>query len=181
MLIKPVDQEHNLFEISDVFPTSITELIANELWLDLPWCRQEGQEAWRRRRILPSSISWIDQWHEHLCEVWPRIELQLGRPIAPYADTAFWVDEPGFTCSLHTDGEMPGSMQLVWRGSGTSFYWYKNFHSLRYQTPNNVNGGYIMINKANEQQYRKLLWHAMPEPVPANDFRLTSYTWITAI
>jgi hypothetical protein len=35
-----------------------------------------------------------------------------------------------------------------------------------------------MINRANQNGYRNLLWHGMLEPVPRNTFRLTSYTWI---
>ena len=41
-----------------------------------------------------------------------------------------------------------------------------------------ANAGYIMINKPDDQGYRKLLWHAMLTPVPTDTFRLTSYTWI---
>lgn len=182
MIIHPVDSENNLFRIQEVFEPSLVDQILNTDWLNMPWQRQEGQESWPRRRINNTALSWVDQWHSHMIEIWPDIEQQLGVPIHNYTDTVFWLDEPGFTCSIHTDGEMPGSLQLTWIGSdvshGTAFYWFKDSATLRYQVPMQPNAGYIMINKASEQGYRKLLWHAMLTPVPENTFRLTSYTWI---
>jgi hypothetical protein len=152
--------------------------MANEDWANLDWTPQEGQESWRRRRIKHSAIPWIDQWHSHLRSVWSDIEQQIGIPIHPYTDTAFWIDEPGFVCPLHTDGEMPGSLHLTWAGPGTCFYWYKKENTLRYRVPEQVNAGYIMINVPDNQGHRKLQWHAMLDPVPDNTYRLTTYTWI---
>lgn len=182
MKIEAVDKEQNLFSIKDVVDQQLVEQVLATDWLNLPWQRQEGQESWARRRIDNSSLPWIEQWHNHMRSIWPDVEQQLGIEIHGYTDTAFWIDEPGFTCSMHTDGEMPGSLHLTWIGSedthGTAFYWYKNPDSLRYQVPMQSNAGYIMINKSNDQGYRKLLWHAMLTPVPENTFRLTSYTWL---
>lgn len=182
MKITAVDKEQNLFRIEDVFEQTLVDHVLTTDWSNLPWQRQEGQENWPRRRINNCALSWIDQWHKHMQDIWPEVEQQLGIPIHNYTDTAFWLDDPGFTCSMHTDGEMPGSLQLNWIGSdishGTAFYWFKDPNALRYQTPFEPNAGYIMINKADDQGYRKLLWHAMLTPVPKNSFRLTSYTWI---
>jgi len=182
MIINPVDNEYNLFRIQEVFEQSLVDKVLATDWLNQSWQRQEGQENWPRRRVNNSGLIWINEWHEHMKKIWPNIEQQLGIPIHDYTDTAFWIDEPGFTCSLHTDGEMPGSLHLTWIGSedthGTSFYWYKDSSALRYQVPMQPNAGYIMINKQDNQGYRKLLWHAMLTPVPENTFRLTSYTWI---
>lgn len=178
MLIQPVDAENNLFRITNVFPQHIVDLVANEDWLNLEWEKQEGQERWSRRRIKQSAIAWMNQWHDHMRSIWPDVRRQLGIPIQDYTDTAFWLDEPGFVCPLHTDGEMPGSLHLTWRGPGTTFHWYKQEDSLRYQVPSQTNAGYIMINMPDEQGCRKLLWHAMLDPVPQDTYRLTSYTWI---
>lgn len=178
MQITAVDHESNLFRITDVFPKSIVDLVLNESWLELDWEPQQGQESWRRRRIKHTAIAWINQWHDYLKSVWPTIQSQLSVPINEYIDTAFWVDEPGFQCPLHTDGEMPGSMQLTWRGPGTSFYWYKDTKSLRYTVPAQINAGYIIINQADSTGYRPLLWHAMLDTVPADSYRLSTYTWI---
>jgi len=175
MQITAVDQDHNLFRVTDVFPHSLVEKILTTDWMNLPWQPQEGQENWARRRIVDTAIPWIDQWHEEISSQWSYIEQQVGRKLHPYFGTAWWLDEPGFTCSMHTDGEMPGSMHLVWRGPGTAFYWHKDPATLRYQTPAQPNAGYIMINQADDSGYRKLLWHAML--TPSDSYRITSYTW----
>ena len=177
MLIQPVDTENNLFRVTDVFSNEIVDLVKNTDWLNLSWKRQEGQENWKRRRIDDAAIPWLEQWHEHLRSIWSDVEKQLGIPIQGYGGTAFWIDEPGFICTMHTDGELPGSLHLTWKGPGTTFYWYKNPESLRYEVPEQPNAGYIMINRETDG-YRKLLWHAMLTPVPVDSFRLTTYTWI---
>jgi hypothetical protein len=106
----------------------------------------------------------------------------LNIKLAPYYGTygtAFWVDEPGFVCDLHTDGAMSGSLHLSWIGTGTSFYWHKDHTTPRYQVPALPNSGYIMINQVDSTGFRKMIWHGMLTPVPENTFRLTSYTWLT--
>jgi hypothetical protein len=177
MFVTPVDAENNLFKVEQAVSAELADQVSVTNWLELPWSRQEGQESWARRRITDAAIPWIDKWHRELNDQWPTIQQQLGRKLHPYSGTAWWLDEPGFTCSMHTDGEMPGSMHLTWRGPGTAFYWHKNPGTLRYQTPEQPNAGYIMINQADEQEYRQLLWHAML--TPSDSYRITSYTWIT--
>ena len=177
MQITAVDSENNLFRIENIFSQTLVEQVLSTDWLNLAWDRQEGQENWARRRIRNSSLAWLSAWDNELLQHWNSIEAHLQIKIAPYFGTAFWVDEPGFTCSMHTDGELPGSLHMPWIGPGTSFYWYKDPASLRYQVPARANAGYIMINKPDETGYRKLLWHAMLTPV--ENFRVTSYTWIT--
>ena len=179
MQITAVDSEHNLFQVQDVFSSGLVDQIFATPWPELPWTRQQGQENWPRRRIKDSAISWLAQWDQELGQHWTTIQQQLNIKLAPYSGTAFWLDEPGFTCGLHTDGELPGSLHMPWMGAGTSFYWHKDPATLRYQVPPLSNSGYIMINQADSTGFRKLLWHAMLTPVPENTFRLTSYTWLT--
>lgn len=178
MLITPVDNEKNLFYVKDVFTKDLVNKVLSTPWLDLDWVRQEGQEDWKRRRIKDSVIPWVEQWHQELNNNWHVISEQIGRSVEGYLGTAFWVDEPGFTCSMHTDGELPGSLHMTWIGAGTIFYWYKNSNAVRYQVPSYPNSGYIMINMPDDTGYRKLLWHDMPHEVPTNSFRLTTYSWI---
>jgi len=182
MTVYPVDNENNLFKIQQVLEPDLVSQVLSTDWLNLPWQRQTGQESWLRRRIDDTALPWMDQWHSHMQNIWPKVEQQLGIPICGYIDTAFWLDEPGFTCGMHTDGEMPGSMQLTWIGNdishSTAFYWFKTPDAPRYQFCHEPNSGYIMINKPDDQGYRKLLWHAMLTPVPKHSFRLTSYSWI---
>lgn len=179
MQITPVDSEHNLFRVEQVMSNALVQQVLATPWLDLPWEKQSGQESWPRRKINNDAIPWIDEWNRACSSAWTKIESATGIKLGHYQGTAFWIDEPGFTCSMHTDGEMPGSMQLNWIGNkdlGTTFYWYKDPAALRYQTPFADNTGYIMVNRADSTGYRRLMWHAMLNPVPANTFRLTSYS-----
>lgn len=178
MLITPVDQDRNLFRVEGVFSQDMVHKVLSTPWLELDWTRQEGQENWARRRIKDSAIPWLAQWNQEFSTAWHQISEQTGIPMENYMGTAFWVDEPGFTCSMHTDGELPGSLHLTWIGAGTTFYWYKDSNAVRYQTPSYPNAGYIMINQPDDTGYRRLLWHDMPYPVPQNSFRLTTYSWM---
>ena len=177
MQITAVDSENDLFSVQSVFADDFVKEILSTDWLSLPWRRQQGQESWARRLIDETAIPWIDRWHQLLKQQWPEISRQLNMNLDHYMGTAFWLDEPGFTCGIHTDGMMPGSMQLIWQGTGTTFYWHKNSSTLRYQVSDVANAGYIMLH-TNNQIYQKLLWHAMLTPVPENTFRLTSYSWL---
>lgn len=183
MQITSVDHYCDLFVIQDVVPESLVKKIITTPWLDLPWQRQEGQESWTRRRIDNQSLHWIAEWDQWFEQHMPMIEQGIGRKLRGYQGTAWWLDEPGFTCAMHTDGEMPGAMQLTWIGNhpdlGTAFYHYKNPDTLRYQFPMQPNAGYIMINSLDSSGSRHLQWHAMLTPVPENSFRLCSYSWLS--
>jgi hypothetical protein len=179
MQVTAVDSEKNLFRIEHVFPQELVAKVLATPWLELDWCRQEGQEGWARRRIQDTAIPWINEWHLHLSQVWHTIGEQIGVELQPYQGTAFWLDEPGFCCAMHTDGELPGSLHLTWVGPGTTFYWHKDPDTVRYQVPEQPNCGYIMVNQPDSTGYRRLLWHAMLAPVESTSFRLTTYSWIT--
>jgi len=181
MQITAVDQDHNLFRVTDVFPHSLVQQILATDWAILPWQRQEGQESWARRRIDNRSLVWHQTWDQCCEELWPKIGAALGKHIDRYQGTAWWVDEPGFVCDMHTDGEMPGAMQMTWIGHdlGTAFYHYKDTAAVRHQFAVEPNTGYIMINNADPMGYRKLQWHGMLTPVPADSLRVSSYSWIT--
>ena len=182
MQVTAVDSENNLFRVESIFPLELVNKVLATDWLNIPWQRQEGQENWSRRRLDNSAIPWIKEWDDYLSTVWSELAEKINVELQGYAGTAFWLDEPGFTCSMHTDGELPASLHLTWVGSepthGTAFYWYKDPATLRYQVPMEPNAGYIMINRPDSTGYRKLLWHAMLTPVPENSFRITSYSWV---
>lgn len=182
MQVTAVDQDCNLFLIEDIFPQALVDQILSTPWLDLPWQRQEGQELWHRRRIIDSSLPWLSQWNQCCQDLWPNISKFIGYDMTQYQGTAWWVDEPGFTCSMHTDGEMPGAMQITWVGDsnlGTEFYHFKNKNHLRYKFTPKANQGYIMINRPDHTGFRKLQWHAML--VPVQQYRVSSYSWITTL
>ena len=177
MQITPVDSENNLFRVENIFTPDLVEQVLATDWLNIPWQRQQGQENWARRRLENLALPWANEWDQQLSHAWNDIATAVGIKLQPYYGTGFWLDEDGFTCSMHTDGELPGSLHMTWIGPGTSFYWHKDPSTLRYQVSSTPNSGYIMINRADDTGYRKLLCHAMLTPV--ENFRITSYTWIT--
>lgn len=182
MHITKLDDVNDLYAIEEAIPAALVAKILSTSWLDLPWIRQEGQESWARRRIEDDAIAWLPEWHLACSAIWQSIADALEVDLEPYGGTAWWLDEPGFTCALHTDGEMPGSMQLTWIGArpdlGTCFYWYKDPATLRHRFPMKPNSGYVMIKRVDASGYRPLAWHGMLTPVPRNTFRLTSYSWL---
>lgn len=182
MQIYAVDAWRDLFRVEGVCPDDLVNAILTTEWSALRWQRQEDQQHWRRRRIDSEEIAWIHSWDQHMRAIWPAIESAVGRSLRPYSGTAWWLDEPGFVCDLHTDGEMPGAMQLTWIGVsaslGTAFYHYRDPASLRYQFPMQSNTGYIILNQADQTGYRHLQWHGMLTPVPDDTYRLNSYSWI---
>ena len=184
MQITPVDHYNNLFAITDIIGKELEDKVTSTKWVDLPFTQQQGQETWPRRLILEDVLPWIDQWRTEMIATWPTLVEKLGVKLQPYSGTAFWLDEPGFTCAIHTDGEMPGSLHISWIGDsalGTTFYHSKNSNNVRFRQKFTSNSGYAMINMPDQSGYRHLQWHGMLEPVPKNSYRLTSYTWLTPI
>jgi len=185
MQITPVDEYNNLFEIKDIASHDLMEKILSTPWLDLPWERQEGQEHWRRRRILNDSIPWTNEWNTHINAMWHKVSKAVGRKLALSYGSTWWLDEPGFTCLMHTDGELSGAMQLIWIAAdeqlGTCFYHNKNGTPVRKQFLSISNTGYIMLNFPKKNEYTHLHWHAMLHEVPPGTFRLSSYTLLAPL
>ena len=184
MQITPVDQDLNLFAVSGMIPTTIEQKILQTPWLDLQYSLEEGNRN-LRRRIHDNQLSWINEWHDAVFQVWHTLQKSTGCRHLKYLDTGFWVDMPTYTCPLHTDGELPGSIQMYWIGStadiGTTWYHYKDPDKIRHSFKFISNTGYLMINQPESNGYRKLQWHGMLTPVPENSFRVTSYSWLTNI
>lgn len=182
MQVIPADYHHTLFSVADVVPWSLQEKILNTPWLDLPWQREKYQEHWSRRKVDDSLLPWIDEWHSAIEKAIDKFS-QTTRVQAKYTFvTAWWVDEPGFTVDIHTDGGLPGSMQIFWIGQpnlATEFYYDQQAQQPRLQQQFVPNTGYIMLNiPSNKTGEHVLAWHGMPNPVPENEFRLCSYSQI---
>ena len=180
MRIEPVDHDVNLYTISDVYSDDLVAKIQATPWLEQSWQPQPNQESWSRRRIELMNLSWCKQWEQETRRSWFQLSMALKRPLLKYniAYTCFWVDMPGFTCGLHTDGHLPGAIQLAWHGavdSSTRFYIDEDRKQVRLHEPFVANSGYVMVNRTG--QFREPgLWHDMPVPVPDNQYRVTSYT-----
>jgi hypothetical protein len=180
MQITAVDANANLFDISNVYSPELVEKITTTDWMNQPWTVQPCQESWARQRIELTAVSWADEWIQQTHSYWPQLSAAMNRPLRPYSPglTYFWVDLPGFTCDLHTDGTLPGAMQLAWHGSNTlstCFYQHSDAKQIRFRSQFVPNSGYVMINPEGTMDTPGL-WHDMPQPVPSDQFRVTSYT-----
>lgn len=184
MNIIPVDQ--HLFCVQDFASPTLVDKILNTDWLSLSYQRTQFRKdgtPWLRRQIDDSAIEWHAEWKEFLEKRWADIVKQLGSngwSYPTYPASTFWLDEPGFDCPIHTDGALPGSMQLYWIGNldlGTTFYHNKNGNPIRAQFKFVANQGYIMINVPDQNNYQLLQWHGMLASVPPGTFRLSSYVW----
>ena len=183
MQITPVDQDHNLFAVIDLVPQSLVDKILETDWLSLEHTLTEGNRL-LRRQVQNNQLPWIDEWHDCMRQTWQSIVEQTTCNHLNYADTGFWIDMPTYTCPIHTDGELPGSIQMYWIGAdtniGTTWYHHKNqLDQTRHVFKFIPNTGYIMINQPEPNGYRKLQWHGMLTPVPDNSFRVSSYSWLT--
>jgi len=183
MQITAIDQEHDLFCIQDAFSCELVNKVLDTPWMDQLWQEHIPNQFRPRRLIQNSAIPWIEEWDSACNELWPSIEAALKVKIQNYQGTAWWLDEQDYINELHTDGLMPGAMQLFWVGAvpnlGTAFYHYKSPDHIRHQFTMTPNSGYIMFTPEDSTGFKKLLWHGMLTPVPKHTFRLTSYTWIT--
>lgn len=169
--------DDRLWHVQDFVTGAELDDIIQQPWLELKWIKQENQIDWPRRRILPDNPN-IARVTDYIRKRLPEINQALQTNFSS-CDGHWWVDMPGFTCSMHTDGHLPNSMQLFWVAPdetfGTGFYYYKNTRSLRYQFLSRPNSGYIMLNHSDEDGSQPLQWHGMFNPVPSNKYRLSSY------
>jgi hypothetical protein len=165
-----------LWQVTNLLP----ELQAQEI-LDVDWLSLTSDPA-ETNLNLRRQIAWDDPVKQHVGQYindqLPAINLALGTEFAQ-AGGHFWIDLPGFTCSMHTDGHLANSMQIYWitpgAEYGTGFYTYKNVNSLLYQFESRPNLGYIMLNHLNADGSQPLQWHAMLNPVPPGSIRVSSY------
>jgi hypothetical protein len=175
--ITSIDPTNRIWQVVDLLPTEQTAEILAVDWLNMPWRRGHMQEHWHRR--------WINEQHPTIQKLnlyvhnqIPSINQALGTNYTR-CNGAWWLDDPGFIVSIHTDGEMLNSLQMAWIAPsddyGTRFYFDKAGHHLMYQALGRTNTGYIMLNHQDENGAQPLHWHGMLTPVPSGTFRLSSY------
>jgi hypothetical protein len=173
----PVDDRGRLWAVEDLLPEDQAQELIHTDWASLAWSPSGGQESWPRRQV-----DWDDPTAQRLGSYisaqLPQINRALGTAFQQ-SGGHFWIDQPGFTVPLHTDGHVPNSMQMYWTMPGaewgTGFYYYKNSAALMYQTVSQPNSGYIMLNHLAPDGSQPLLWHAMLNPVPEGTIRVSSY------
>jgi hypothetical protein len=184
MQLVPIDHINNLFQVSNAVPSDLEKKIVSTDWTRLQFVKQPGQETWSRRLIINDQLEWIDQWNQEMHNSWQKLQEIMKVELYPYVQTAFWLDESGFTCGIHTDGDLAGSLQLNWIGDknlATEFYHTNNFYDKRFSQPFIPNTGYAMVNMPGKDSSRYLQWHGMLNPVPPNTIRVTSYVWLLPV
>jgi len=185
MIVSAVDDFEDLFQVQNFVTESLLTQIVSTPWPDLPYTPAFKQERWRRRNIQTENLPWIEQWHNYVNSIWKTLEQKVGMKLQDYHNnTVWWLDEPGFICDIHTDGELEGSLQMYLVGNtmlGNTFYNFKNEHKIRHHFDFTPNSGYAMLNVPNNTGYRHLQWHGMLTPVPNNTYRLSSYTLVKPV
>lgn len=178
MIIDSIDSERRLFAVRDIIPDDLVARVANLDWLNLPYGQQPGQETWARR-LVDSSTGVLKEVNDYFVSIIDQIGEGCGVEFK-YPSTGWWVDLPGFTVNVHTDGHLPCSMQLFWimptEQHGTTFYNSKVPNDVRFAPKGIPNTGYIMLNKPNNDGSQPLHWHGMLTPVPNGYIRVCSYT-----
>jgi hypothetical protein len=163
-----------LWQITDLLPDNeLTDILSTD-WLSL---RTHAAELQNR-----CQVAWDDpnalRIGQYITNQLPQINQTLGTTFTK-SGGHFWIDYPGFTVDMHTDGHLAASMQLYWTMPGpeygTGFYYYKRQDTLLYQFASIPNSGYIMLNHLNEDGSQPLQWHGMFCPVPLGSIRVSSY------
>ena len=174
---KAVDDRGRLWQVQDLLPAEQAQEIQATEWSQLTTVPSPQQESWARRQVCWNDPT-VQRYSGYINACLPEINRALGTQFQR-AGGHFWIDLPGFICSLHTDGHLPTAMQLYWTMSqedlGTGFYYHKNTTYLLYQFLSRPNTGYIMLNHLEPNGSQPLLWHAMLNPVPEGTIRVSSY------
>jgi hypothetical protein len=166
-----------LWQVSALLPADQAAEIVRTDWRTVATESSGGQESWSRRQVTWSDPTAL-RYSGYINECLPRINQALGTEFERMSGH-FWIDQPGFTCDMHTDGHLATAMQLYWcvpgPDWGTGFYHFKDPKQLLYQFASRPNSGYIMLNHANPDGSQPLQWHAMFNPVPSGTVRVSSY------
>jgi hypothetical protein len=168
-----------LFIIENFIPDELANKLVDFNWYDVPWQRGLQQEDWPRRQLKFHDTLELVDVSRYIFNNMQQVGDIIGVEYS-YPETNWWVDEPGFDVSIHTDGELKATMQLYWGGVGeeygTVFFNSKRNFDVLHSVPFRFNSGYLMLNELNEDGSQPLLWHGMLNKVPENAFRASSYT-----
>jgi hypothetical protein len=166
-----------LWLVRDLLPLDQAEEIVQTPWQILNTGSAGGQESWARQQVLWSDTC-AQRYSGYINSCLPEINQALGTKFGR-AGGHFWIDLPGFTVDMHTDGHVPNAMQLYWtvpgEEFGTGFYRHRDPTSLLYQFASTPNSGYIMLNYLEVDGSQPLQWHGMFNPVPEGTVRVSSY------
>jgi hypothetical protein len=169
--IEPVDNKLDLFEVSLLLPDDLLAELS-KLPLDtVPFTKQEWQEDWNRRRLVPTQGSVLESIAEYYDSRKSDIGKSTGLDITKI-DTRFWFDYEGFDCGRHIDNDGVNYVMQIFLSEaptdlGTVFY---EDDRIRKAFEFTKNSGYIMFNNKGQT-------HGMEQKVPKGVQRLTSYSY----
>jgi hypothetical protein len=182
MQLIPIDDTNRVFHVVGVLPQDLVDKLLVLDWNNLNWNLQNQQEMWARRSLCREEYPVLEEASNHLVKLQPVLEQQLGIKFdfdINVGNTNWWVDQPGFSVPIHTDGELPVSLQLFWVGQpnlATSFHNFGLANNYRAKFEFVPNTGYLMLNGPNADGSQPLNWHGMLNKVPNGTYRVTSYT-----
>lgn len=179
MKLEPID--NRLYKVSEVLPADLAYELSALQWDEFPYTTDDRMplrkaiDAYGKDPILTQAEDCIINLEKHIEDI---CKITYNREEC--INTSWWYDLPGFSVGLHTDGHLPCTLQLFWVAAGeefgTKFYNSKRPHDLKYNFPFIPNTGYLMLNGLNLDGSQPLQWHGMLNKVPANTYRVTSYT-----
>lgn len=172
MKITAVDNHKDLFYIQDFYPNWLLDLLKNPYKFDYEEVLVENRPVRRNLFVTFWIRPFISLYSKFRC--W-QISKELNKKVS-LVTYGLWLDIPKYSMDKHNDhmNHVIIGMQIYLTDGlenlGTCFY--NQDHSIRHAFKYKKNTGYLMIN--NEKQI-----HAMPNPVPTDNFRLSSYHWLT--
>lgn len=179
MILEPIDDR--LYKVSNVLPDELVQQLVELNWLNFPYYTDDRMPN-RQSMYLHGLNDIVTQaeviFHNLYTQIEETCNIQFVRE--EHVNTSWWYDSPGFRVPLHTDGQLPSTLQLFWSAAGeqygTKFYNSKQVHDVKYDFPFIPNTGYLMLNCPDIDGAQPLQWHGMLNPVPEGTYRLTSYT-----
>lgn len=169
-MIASIDDKNNLFSITEFYPPSLLEELTAIDLMTVAWDKEQWQTEYERRRLKDCAV--LNKFNDFVRDKLAEIN-QLTGINAVHCDTGFWLDGPGFTMSNHLDNsDVYAAMQIylldLQNCPGTRFTDSNGDPRITFNYKQNT--GYLMLNAA--EQY-----HEVAGTVPANLYRLCSYTW----
>jgi hypothetical protein len=178
MIIEPVCPK--LFQVKDILPELVVEEIKNIDWLNLPTDTPPMQEQMIRKKIKHEYVPALTKINQLL----ENHSKQIGELLnLKFIDirTLWWLDLPGFVSGIHIDSTEYTALQAYWIAPGIKYgtHFYSTSNRSLKQNPLikrfdfTTNTGYL--NDLTGPDSEKI-YHGMPNPVPENTFRISSYT-----
>jgi len=169
--IEPVDTRSDLFRVSQPLPDELLVELAKLPLETVPFTKQEWQEDWNRRLLVPTQGSVLESIAEYYDSKRTDIGKYIGLDITKI-DTRFWLDYEGFDCQRHLDNDGVDYVMQIFLSDapsdlGTVFY---DNDQVRKAFDFTKNTGYIMFNNKDQT-------HGMEQKVPKDVQRLTSYSY----